>query len=137
MCNWYAINPRYGAGRIQINAEVIKDACEVISHKAQSKQVITYSEIMDQLKKAGHGKINRGTIGHIVGEVSNQVAKTTAPSTYPSAIVIRKDTGQPGRGFWGLDTGTDPPLKVPHKQKAYRLQKYQDDVFSKHWSCAC
>jgi hypothetical protein len=137
MCDWRDINPRYGIGKIQINAHVIKDSCAIIQQRAQNRQTTTYTDLMGRLKDRGHRKINRGTIGHIVGEVSNQVAQVSGPSIYPSAIVVRKDTNQPGEGFWGLDMGTNPPLKVPHNQRVHMLQKYQNDVFSKPWSCNC
>jgi len=137
MCNWQDITRSYGVGKIQINAQVIEDACDIIRQRAQRKQTITYTDLMVQLKHKGHGKINRGTIGHIVGEVSTQVAQVTNPSVYPSAIVIRKDTDQPGEGFWGLNSGTNPPEKVPDSQKAQMLRQYQNDVFDKEWSCNC
>jgi len=137
MCDWEDINPRYGMGKIQISAKVIRDTCDIIRQRAQNRQIVTYSDLMVQLKREGHRKINRGTIGHIVGEVSTQVAQVTDPSVYPSAIVVRKDTNKPGEGFWGLDTGTNPPEKVPNNQRDLTLQQYQKDVFSKPWRCDC
>ena len=137
MCDWQDINISYGEGRIQINARVISDACDLIRQRAQDRQTITYSDLMNQLKDKGHGKINRGTIGHIVGEVSNQIAQVTDPSVYPSAIVVRKDTDQPGEGFWGLDMGMNPPEKVPFDHRVQTLQQYQNDVFNRVWSCNC
>ena len=108
MCKWRDITFRDGGGRIQIPAKVISDACKIIRQMAQKGRVVTYSELMDQLKSLGHRKISRRTIGKIVGEVSNQVSRVTNPSIYPSAIVVRKDTNQPGNGFWGLEEGTNP-----------------------------
>ena len=89
------------------------------------------------LKQKGYEKINRGTIGHIVGEVRNQVSHVTNPSVYPSAIVVRRDTNQPGKGFWGLDEGSNPPSEVPQNQQKQMLQKYQNDVFGRPWNCNC
>jgi hypothetical protein len=124
-------------GKIQINARVIRDACDIIRQRAQNRQTITYTDLMVELKHKDHRKMNRRTIGHIVGEVSTQVAQVTDPSIYPSAIVVRKDTNQPGKGFWGLDMGTNPPEKVPNNQRDLTLQQYQNDVFNKPWSCNC
>jgi hypothetical protein len=137
MCNWQDITRSYGMGKIQINVQVIRDACDIIQQRAQSRQTITYADLMVQLKHRGHRKINRRTIGHIVGEVSTQVAQVTNPSIYPSAIVVRKDTNKPGEGFWGLDMGTHPPKKVPTNQRAPTLQQYQNEVFNRPWSCNC
>lgn len=137
MCNWQNINPPYGKGRIQINAQVIRDACDVIRQAAQNGQTIIYTDLMKRLKHREHEKTNRGTIGHIAGEVSNQVAQVTNPSVYPSAIVVRSDTNQPGDGFWGLNMGTSPPSKVYHNQRVQMLQQYQNGVFNRPWSCNC
>jgi hypothetical protein len=92
---------------------------------------------MDRLKSLGCPKINRGTIGRIVGEVSVQVSQMINPSIYPSAIVVRKDTGRPGDGFWEVNTGTNPPSNVPPNNRRGALQQYQNDVFNRNWSCNC
>ena len=92
---------------------------------------------MSQLKGIGHAKINRGTIGAILGEVSNQVAQNTNPSVYPSSIVVRKGTNQPGNGFWGVNMGTNPPSIAPNAQRRIALQQYQRDTFNRNWKCGC
>jgi len=137
MCEWQDIYFRYAEGKIRIGARVIRDACDIIWKRAQNRQTITYADLMNLLKDRGHEKINRGTIGHIVGEVSSRIAQFTNPSIYPSAIVVRKDTNQPGRDFWGLDTGNNPPSQVAPDQRAQMLQKYQSEIFSMSWSCNC
>lgn len=124
-------------GRITISAGTISDACKIIRQAAQMRQLITYTDVMNQLKAMGYGKINRATIGAIVGEVSNQVAQITSPSMYPSAIVIRKGTNQPGDGFWGLKRGTNPPSNVPRENRRHVINQYQQDVFSRNWNCDC
>ena len=138
MCNWQDINPSYGEGRkIQLSAQVISNACNIIWEAAQKRQRIAYADLMNKLKQMGHRKINRATVGHIVGEVSTQVSQVTNPSIYPSAIVVRKDTNQPGKGFWGLDRGSNPPSAVPRNQQEQMLQQYQNDVFNRPWNCNC
>lgn len=138
MCNWKDKEFHYRkTGKIQLRANSFAETCNIISRVAQKKQVIAYSDLMQMLKQKGHEKINRGTIGHIVGEVSNQVSQSTNPSVYPSAIVIRKDINQPGKGFWGLDEGSNPPSAVPQNQRKQMLQKYQNDVFGRSWNCNC
>ena len=137
MCNWQDREFRYGKGRIQIAAQTFQDACEIILQAAQKRQTISYTMVMDDLKQLGHPKINRGTIGHIVGEVSVQVSQITSPSIYPSSIVVRSGTNQPGDGFWGVDTGTNPPSGVPCNNRTNALQHYQNDVFNRPWGCKC
>jgi len=138
MCNWQDIVRPYGKGRkIQLSAKVVMDACNIIWQVAQKKQRIAYSELMSILKQQGNRKINRATIGHIVGEVSIQVSQVTNPSIYPSAIVVRKGTNQSGKGFWGLDDGSSPPSAVPQNQQRQKMQQYQDDVFNRSWNCSC
>ena len=137
MCNWQDIEFPYGIGRIQIDARTIQAACEIIFGVAQKSQTISYTEVMNELKSLGCPKINRGTIGHIVGEVSVQVSQITNPSIYPSAIVVRSGTNQPGDGFWGVNTGTNPPSGVPRNNRRNALQQYQNDVFNRLWGCKC
>jgi len=137
MCQWKSISVKLGRGTIQISAQTIKDACDIILQAAKKGQVIHYSDLWNMLKQLGHRGINRGTIGSIVGEVSIQISQVTNPSIYPSAIVVRKDTGKPGEGFWGLDSGTNPPSRVPKNMRAKALQQYQHDVFHRTWNCHC
>ncbi len=137
MCNWQDIIFPYARGKIRISADTIRDACEIIRQAAQKKRYITYTELMDSLKDKGHRKINRGTIGKIVGEVSTQISQVTSPSVYPSAIVVNKNTSRTGHGFWGLDAGTAPPSEVPPNQRTQMLRQYQNDVFNRNWSCDC
>ena len=138
MCNWSDVEIVFRDGkRVKIPAATIIDACEIIKDAAKQRRLITYTEIMDQLKARGNRKINRATIGGIVGEVSAQVSKVTNPSIYPSAIVVLKGTNYPGNGFWGIDTGTNPPKNVPEKMRRVVIRRYQDDIFSREWDCNC
>lgn len=137
MCNWKDINFPYARGKIQISAQTIQAACEIIFQASQRRQTISYTEVKDELQHRGHRKINRDTIGTIVGKVSIQVSQITNPSIYPSSIVVRKGTSQPGDGFWDLDTGTNPPTGVPRNNRNNSLQQYQEDVFNRPWGCRC
>lgn len=131
MFDWEDRVFRFGRRKITIPAETFRDAYRIIKESAQNGKYICYSEIMDRLKNLGHQKINRGTIGGIVGEVSIKVASSTNPSVYPSAIVVNKNTTKPGKGFWGLDRGTDPPSMVPPDKRQKALRTYQETVFSR------
>ena len=137
MCKWQSITISDKGGKIPIPAQVFQDACEIILQAAQNKQTITYTEIMDQLKKSGHRKISRRTIGKILGEVNDQVSQNTNPSIYPSAIVILSGGNRPGGNFWGVSTGTNPPSGVVPSNRTKTLQRYRNDIFNKHWSCNC
>jgi hypothetical protein len=138
MCNWQDKVVIKGDGRrIALPYDVFQDACKIIWQSAQQKRLIYYSDIEKQLKRLGHRKINRGTIGDIVGEVSIQVSQVTSPSIYPSAIVVHKGDKNVGIGFWEVDTGTNPPSKVPPNQQKEALLRYQNDVFNKPWDCNC
>jgi len=95
---------------------------------------LAYSELEKQLKAKGYRKINRFTIGNIVGEVSDQISMETKPSSvYPSAIVVHKWTQDTGVGFWTLEDGSAPPHCTPANLKKQKLKQYQKDVFEKKW----
>jgi hypothetical protein len=129
LVDWKDTTFDYGKGKIQILGVTFQDACDIIQEVSKKKTCIAYSDVINQLKQHGHRKISRRTIGTIVGEVSIQVSGVTNPSVYPSSVVIRKDSGAPGEGFWGVDTGTLPPNKVPENQRKVALQQYQKNVF--------
>lgn len=138
MCNWQnKIVVKKDGRKIELPSDVFRDACQIIWQSAKKKMVICYSEVESQLKRLGHRKINRGTIGDIVGEVSAQVSQITTPSIYPSAIVVHKGDQNVGEGFWEVDTGTNPPSKAPPNQRKDALKQYQADVFNRPWNCNC
>jgi len=137
MCNWQDIEFPYARGRIRISAQTTQAACEIIFRATQRRQTISYTGVENELKRLGCPKINRGTIGHIVGEVSVQVSQITNPSIYPSSIVVRVETDQPGDKFWDNNTGTHPPSGVPCDNRRDALQQYRNDVFNRPWGCKC
>jgi len=143
MCKWeeiiieQAIGERRIPRRIPISNKAVEDACTIIHRQAQAHETIVYSDLMNRLKQLQHRRITRGTIGGIVGGVSSQVSKITNPSVYPSAIVVRKDTGEPGDGFWKLDMGGNPPSKVTFSLREGQRNQYKKDVFKLNWSCNC
>ncbi|MFC2068676.1 hypothetical protein ACFLTP_06670 [Chloroflexota bacterium] len=139
MCKWkdIIIIQAKGKRRIPIKATVMQHACSIIHTEAELGRTIAYTNIMNCLKNQGHKKIYRGTIGNIVGEVSNQVSQITNPSIYPSAIVVRKGTKQAGPGFWNLHRGTAPPNSVTKNHRRKQMNQYQQDVFMFDWDCNC
>jgi hypothetical protein len=135
MCDWQDVSVR----KIRIDAQTVRDTCKIIHQMAQKKEKIIYTDLMSELKRLGHHGTNRGTIGTVVGEVSARVSQLTSPSSYPSAIVIRKDRQQPGKGFWELDEGTNPPNKIAPSLRQSQLEEYQHEVFDSVslWNCDC
>ena len=120
--------------RIIIDAATLKDAYDILNNWIKSNdKPIAYSELMAKLKEKSHPKIYRGSIGHIIGHVSDQVSFITNPSIYPSSIVVHKGTCDTGDGFWALERGTLPPIKVLEDNRKAQLSKYQNDVFEKNW----
>lgn len=143
MCNWQDKVVDKGKTKTiirKIPEQVFSDACRIIHQMAQERRVICYSDLEYRLKNEGHGIVSRLIIGDIVGEVSIQVSQVTNPSIYPSAIVVHKNAKTVGEGFWGIDTGTNPPSKyqrLSQKQKENLLQQYRNDVFNRLWNCNC
>jgi hypothetical protein len=114
-----------------IQAATFQDAYNIIRECAKARKMIPYSDLMIELKKNNCRKINRKTIGNIVGEVSDQVSLTTKPSVYPSSIVVHKGTKETGKGFWNLDEGTLAPKTIRVDLRKKSLDQYQKDVFDK------
>jgi len=139
MCKWeeIVIVQAGGRRRIPISDKAVEDTCTILYQQAQAHKTINYTDLMGKLKKLRHRSITRGTIGGIVGGVNSQVSQITNPSVYPSALVVRKDTGKPGDGFWLLAMGSNPPSRVPLRLRAGRWNQYKKDVFGLKWSCNC
>ncbi|MCX8173440.1 MAG: hypothetical protein N3F63_02360 [Thermoplasmata archaeon] len=141
MCNWEDIC--IGKNAV-IPADVLRTTCEILQEVAKQRRTIAYGELIDLLKEKYVANIyisryiNRFTIGRILDEVNKQVANTTNPSIYPSSIVVTKDTGKPGDGFWEVQYGTQPPARVQQQNRVDALTKYQQAVFDvSKWSCNC
>jgi hypothetical protein len=128
MCNWHDIQFCYGNGIVKISGKVIQDTCNIIYKAAQQKKMLTYTDVMRQLKQLRHSKINIAIIGEIVGAVSIQLSESTTPSIYPSALVVKKDTRQPGESFWKVHSGTNPPALIS-KDKRELVSTVPKDVF--------
>jgi hypothetical protein len=117
-----------------IPKETVKEVHKFIREYAIARKFLPYSELEDLLKAKGYRKINRFTIGNIVGEVSDRISASTVPlSIYPSAIVVHKWTEDTGKGFWTLERGSDPPYRTKADLKKKKLKQYQKNVFEKKW----
>ena len=75
---------------------------------AKDGRTVTYSILQSDLH------LPRQDTGEILGEVSNREHKDGRPRL--SALVVRKDTGLPGVGFFGLD-GVPPQIRWPQEKE--------------------
>ncbi len=118
----------------------VKDTYQVLVEKAKLGKVIFYGElpVFNQLKERFKDAASK-LIGSIVGACSEYEATKGRPLI--SAIVISKDTSEPGRGFYGLSTvpynlcldtweGQDiePPSIVVNKRQEFWLSELQETL---------
>ena len=89
--------------RDQMRAELVKTAL--------ARRTITYGELMSRFGLA------RGAEGETVVGVLGQIDKAEALARAPgfAAIVVRKDTGFPGGGFFCWE-GLPPQLRRPNER---------------------
>ena len=124
----------------------VKDSYPVLVENAKLGKIIFYGElpVFDELKKR-FSDVAAKLIGFIVGACSEYEVTKGRPLI--SAIVVNKDTGEPGRGFYGLsavpqnlsmDTweGQDmePPEIVIKKRREFWLSELQEtlEYWGKH-----
>jgi len=79
--------------------EFLKVYCELIK-AAQQRKTIYYEDIARIMKLPTRGDHMAKEVGQILGEISECEHNQGRPLL--SAIVIRKDTGMPGEGFFKL-----------------------------------
>ena len=118
----------------------VKDTYQVLVEKAKSGKIIFYGELpaFNQLKERFKDVASK-LIGSIVGACSEYEATKGRPLI--SAIVISKDTSEPGRGFYGLSTvpynlcldtweGQDiePPGIVINKRQEFWLSELKETL---------
>jgi len=118
----------------------VKDTYQVLVEKAKSGKIIFYGELpaFNQLKERFKDAASK-LIGSIVGACSEYEATKGRPLI--SAIVISKDTSEPGRGFYGLSTvpynlcldtweghDIEPPSIVINKRQEFWLSELQETL---------
>ena len=143
MCKWKDKT----IGKKTIPAEAFEAICNIILESAKQRNPITYKEITEEIKKKQFNNIiiSRKELGYILGEINNQVAEKThnllGKSIYPTAIVVKTGTRTPSTGFWGVNSGDNPPSKkviTDKKEQRKVLEEYQCDVFDiSKWDCNC
>jgi len=87
---------------------LVKNTYQQLMERAKKGKTIFYSEMeaYDELKSTFGDGVAK-VIGFVVGACSEAELKNSRPPI--SAIVIEKDTGSPGHGFYGL-TGVPPNI---------------------------
>ena len=87
--------------KIPADADLREDVVRLIVESAKKGRTITYGEIMRKCGiPRGQPTHNGKAIGDVVGRISEWTRENWG--IYLSAIVVHKDTGYPGGGFFGL-----------------------------------
>lgn len=102
---------------------------------AGDRRTVTYGSLMRRFHLSRGAPGSRGVVG-VVGEVDRREALRGAPGF--AAIVVRKDTGYPGGGFFCWD-GVPPALRramregsnprLSDAEKRY-VRKLQEEIWS-------
>lgn len=84
-----------------VPADVRSDGVRLIWKSAKRGLTITYGEIMRECGVPRGQPVRNGkAVGDVVGQISEWTREEWG--IYLSAIVVRKNTGYPGGGFFGL-----------------------------------
>ena len=114
--------------------ELLRAACE--------RRTVTYGFLMRRFRLSRGAPGGEGVVG-VVGEVDRREAQRGAPGF--AAIVVRKDTGYPGGGFFCSDgvplalrrakhEGSNPRLSDAEKRY---VRKRQEEVWSYYRAQLC
>jgi len=127
-------------------AQFVKDSYQVLVESAKAGKIIFYGElpVFDELKERFGDDVST-IIGFIVGACSEYEVTKSRPLI--SAIVINRDTREPGWGFYGLsavpyhlcmdaweEQGKKPPEIVVGKRQEFWLSELQEtlEYWGKH-----
>lgn len=87
--------------KVPASADLREDVVRLIVKAAKQGRIITYGEIMRKCRiPRGQPTHNGKAIGDVVGRISEWTWENWG--VYLSAIVVHKNTGYPGGGFFGL-----------------------------------
>ena len=98
---------------------------------AVGRRTVTYGSLMGKFHLSRGAPGGKGIVG-VIGEIDRQEARRKAPGF--AAIVVRKDTGYPGGGYFCWDgvpqalrrpknRGSDPRLSAAEKNYITILQE--------------
>jgi hypothetical protein len=98
---------------------------------AADRRTVTYGSLMRKFRISRGAPGGKGIVG-VIGEIDRHEAQRKAPGF--AAIVVRKDTGYPGGGFFCWDgippalrrakrEGLDPKMSDAEKKYVRKLQE--------------
>jgi hypothetical protein len=104
-------------GDLMVREDVLRE----LERTARKRRTVTYGHLMKRFRMT-RGRGRNGVV-HIIGEIDLYENKRGGPGF--GAIVVRKDTGYPGGGYFCYD---DLPvgLKRPRKQNANPRLSYAE-----------
>jgi hypothetical protein len=91
---------------------LMEDVRRELLKAAGRRRTVTYGLLMKKFRLSRGAAGGKGVVG-VVGEVDGREAKKGAPGF--AAIVVRKDTGYPGGGFFCWD-GVPSSLRRPKRE---------------------
>ena len=104
---------------------------EILVEWAKKRTPNTYSELSKAYrKKTGEWHEPHGTWDHHLGDINRSLAEKGAPPI--SALVIRKDTIEPGGKFWGCAPNV-PERSKDVKTRMVKWVKLLNAVFDYDW----
>lgn len=107
-----------------LSSELLKEyvplAAAKLARIAREHRLVAYSELMNEFG-------GRGFIGQVLDEINRREHARGRPLL--SAIVVQKDTGEPGPGFWHLVSEL-----FPTAAKAGFWQAERDRVWAYEWT---
>ena len=98
-------------------AKGVHDLRQRLIEKAKSRETEYYSDIMN----------GRALIGKLLGAISEYELRRGRPPL--SAIVIRKDTKMPGRGFFTVPSLRDEIVTMTKEEGQIFWEKKKNEVF--------
>ncbi len=101
---------------------------------AMNRRTVTYGFLMKKFRISRGAPRGKGIVG-VIGDIDRDEARRKAMGF--AAIVVRKDTGYPGGGFFSWD-GLPPALRRPrHESSNPRLseaeRKYVEQLQERIW----
>ncbi len=112
-----------------------EDVRRELVRAARDRKTVTYGSLMRKFRLSRGAPGGKGVVG-VVGEIDRSEARRGAPGF--AAIVVRKDTGFPGGGFFaweGVPSGLRRPKRegsnprLTDAEKRY-VRELQEEVWS-------
>jgi hypothetical protein len=98
--------------RLRATSTLREDVRRELLKAAGDRRTVTYGSLMKKFRLSRGAPRGKGVVG-VIGEVDGSEALRGAPGF--AAIVVRKDTGYPGGGFFCWD-GVPSALRRPKRE---------------------